>query len=227
MVWSDFGELIALALGIAISPMPVLGVVLMLLAPRGIRAGAGFAIGWLAGVGCAVSVFSLLSALLPVAASGATDTAFGLAPVIVGVALVVVGVIQIRRRARGEVDGDAVELPRWLSAVEKLTLTRSVVLGFGYAFFRPKNFVITVAAGLVIGRAEPGLAATAVALGVFTVIASLTIAAPPLAYALGGERAKALLVRLRVWLLANLATITGITLILIGLAVAVLGLISL
>lgn len=52
-MWSNLGELTALALGIAISPMPVLGVILMLLAPRGIHAGAGFAIGWIAGVGLA------------------------------------------------------------------------------------------------------------------------------------------------------------------------------
>jgi len=227
MVWSDFGELVALALGIAISPVPVLGVILMLLSPRGMRSGAGFAVGWLAGVGVAVTVFSLLSSLLPAAGGEATDTAFGLTPIIVGLALAAVGVIQIVRRTRGHADDDAAELPRWLSAVDKLTLTRSLVLGFGYAFFRPKNLVITVAAGLVIGRAEPGWAGTAIALGVFTAIASVTIAAPPVAYALGGDRVKALLVRLRVWLLANLAVITGLTLIVVGVAVVVLGLFSL
>ncbi|GAA3859541.1 hypothetical protein GCM10022381_00310 [Leifsonia kafniensis] len=226
-MWSDFGELIALALGIAISPMPVLGVILMLMAPRGMSAGAGFAFGWIGGVGLAVSIFSLLSSLLPARGSEGPDTAFGLTPVIVGAALVAVGVIQIWRRARGQADDDAAELPRWLSAVDKLTVTRSVVLGFSYAFLRPKNLVITIAAGLVIGRAEPGVAGTAIALGVFTVIASVTIAAPPLAYALGGEQVKATLVRLRVWLLANLALITGMTLILIGIALVVLGFVSL
>jgi hypothetical protein len=226
-MWSDFGELIALALGIAISPMPVLGVILMLLSPRGIRAGAGFAVGWLGGVGFAVTIFSLLSALLPARGNQETDTALGLTPVVVGLALIAVGVIQLRRRDRGHSDDDAEELPRWLSAVDRLTLTRSIVLGFGYAFFRPKNLVITVAAGLVIGRAEPGLAGTAIALGIFTAIASVTIAAPPLAYALGGERVKGMLVRMRVWLLGKLSIITGVTLSAIGVALVVLGLISL
>lgn len=226
-MWSNLGELIALALGIAISPMPVLGVILMLLAPRGIRAGAGFAIGWIAGVGLAVSLFSVLSSLLPEPGSAETDTAFGLAPVVVGAALIAVGIVQLRRRSHGRAVDDSGDLPHWLVAVEKLTLMRSIMLGFGYAFFRPKNLVITIAAGLLIGRVQPGVAETAIALVLFTVLASVTIAAPPAAYALGGARVKAMLVHTRVWLLANLAWITAVTLVLIGSALIVLGLLSL
>lgn len=238
-MWPDLGELIALALGIAISPLPILGVVIMLLSPKGMRAGAGFAIGWLAGVGFAVVGFSLLSALLPDRSDEQASTAFGLAPLILGALLVVVGVVQMRRKR--SVDGpddntgpdastpgveeaitDVESLPRWLSAVDNLTPTRSLLLGFGYAFLRPKNLLIAIAAGLAIGRSGSGIAETAIAWGIFTAIASVTIAAPPLAYAFGGPRVRRLLLRMRGWLLDHLSTITGVTLVLVGAALIVI-----
>ena len=42
------GDLLPLALGVAISPVPIIAVILMLLSPRAGAASLGFAVGWLA-----------------------------------------------------------------------------------------------------------------------------------------------------------------------------------
>ncbi len=61
---SVIGEILPLAVGIAISPIPIIAVILMLLSPHAKGASVGFMIGWLAGIGVAIVVFTLLSAVI-------------------------------------------------------------------------------------------------------------------------------------------------------------------
>ncbi len=60
-------------------------------------------------------IFSLLGAsALPESPLGRRDTATALLEIMIGAALIVLGVVQLRRRSRTERAG----LPRWLSAVD-------------------------------------------------------------------------------------------------------------
>ena len=59
------GEILPLAVGIAISPIPIIAAILMLLSPQAKGTSVGFLIGWVAGVVTAVVLFTLLSSVLP------------------------------------------------------------------------------------------------------------------------------------------------------------------
>ena len=59
------GDTLPLALGIAISPIPIIAAILMLLSPRARVTSVGFLLGWVLGIVVAVSAFTLLSAVLP------------------------------------------------------------------------------------------------------------------------------------------------------------------
>ena len=59
------GEILPLAVGIAISPIPIIAVILMLLSPRAKGASVGFMIGWVVGIIVAVVMFTLLSSVIP------------------------------------------------------------------------------------------------------------------------------------------------------------------
>ena len=59
------GEVLPLALGVAISPVPIMAAILMLLSPRAKGTGVGFLLGWVAGIVVAVTAFTLISSLLP------------------------------------------------------------------------------------------------------------------------------------------------------------------
>ncbi|UUT36730.1 GAP family protein [Microbacterium elymi] len=59
------GEILPLALGIAISPIPIIAAILMLLSPKARVTSVGFLLGWVAGIVVAVVVFTLLSSILP------------------------------------------------------------------------------------------------------------------------------------------------------------------
>src|SRR3954452_16607244 len=53
------GDLLPLAVGVAISPVPIIAVILMLLAPKAGRASTGFLIMWVVGIAAATTVFLL------------------------------------------------------------------------------------------------------------------------------------------------------------------------
>lgn len=62
---SIIGEILPLAVGIAISPVPIIAVILMLLSPRAKATSVGFLLGWLVGIIVAIVLFTLLSSVLP------------------------------------------------------------------------------------------------------------------------------------------------------------------
>jgi hypothetical protein len=59
------GEILPLAVGIAISPIPIIAAILMLLSPRVKGTSVGFLIGWLVGIVVAIVLFTLISSIIP------------------------------------------------------------------------------------------------------------------------------------------------------------------
>src|SRR3954453_443258 len=96
------GQLLPLAVGVALSPVPIIAVVLMLVTPRARSNGPAFVVGWLLGLG-------IVGAIVILAAdpAGATDDA---APatwvsglqLVLGILLLLVAARQWRGRPRGE-----------------------------------------------------------------------------------------------------------------------------
>ncbi|MEO6827251.1 MAG: GAP family protein [Microbacteriaceae bacterium] len=217
---SEITALIPLALTIAASPVPIAGLLLILLSPNGFASGTWFVIGWCVGIAFAASGLSYLSSLLPDIHAPRMLWADALVPLLVGVLLVVAGVIQWRKRPER---GAEAPLPRWMAAFERLKPGRAAVIGFAYAAFRPKSLVMAAAAGVVILRSAGDVASAVIWLLIFTVLASVTMVAPVLAYGLGGNAVRDGLIRGRRWLVGNLAVISSVALLSLGVALVVIG----
>ena len=218
---SEWGQLLPLALTIALSPLPLAALLLMLLAPGGFKAAAGFSIGWFVGVLLAATLLAVLSSLLPHDRSAGTRALQVAVPLLLGIGLIVLGMVQWHDRPRR---GTEVPLPRWLSALDRLTPARATLLGVGYAAFRPKNLVMAAAAGVVILGAHADPTGILISVAVFTALASITMLGPVIAYAFGGVAVRGRLERLRVWLVANMPTITVATVLLLGTFLVIAGL---
>lgn len=218
---TNIPELIPLALAIAISPIPLAGLLLKLMSPDGFRATIGLASGWFLGVGAAATGLSVLSTLLPEHDPEAARPFVALGSLVVGVALAGIGIVQIRSRPAGEA---TVTLPAWMGVLDRLGPWRAAAIGFGYAALRPKNLILAAAASVIIWRNNPEPVSVVISLVVFTVVASSTMIAPVLAYAFGTTVVRRSLVRLREWLLTHVAVITGVTFIVLGVALTVFGL---
>ena len=221
---SEWGDLIPLALTIAFSPLPLAGLLVLLLAPEGFRRGLGFSMGWVLGVAFAATVLALVSTLLPRDRDGDITAAVRVLVVLLGVFLVGSGALSWRRRASTTASPAT---PRWMSALDHLSPARATLIGFGYSAFRPKNIVLAAAAGVIIVRAQTQPAAIIVSVSLFTALASITMIAPVVLHAVGGDPVRDRLATLHAWLMGHLPAITSATFMLLGLLLIGAGLTAL
>ena len=216
------GETLPLAIGVAISPVPIIATILMLLSASAGRTGLGFLAGWVLGIAAALTAFILLSSLLGEAGTDGPRPIAGAVKLVIGLLLVLLAVRQWRGRPR---PGDTPELPKWMSAVDTMTPLRAAGLGAALAAANPKNLLLAASAGLVIG-AGSGTATIVGAATCFVVIAGASVAFPVLAYLAAPARISGWLDALKEWLVANNATIMAVLLLVIGVAVLGKGLAS-
>jgi len=206
------GQVLPTALGVAVSPVPIIAVILMLLAPRARASSVGFLVGWLVGIVVATSVFVLLAGALDQPADG-PSAVVGWIKVVLGVLLFAAAVKQFRGRPR---DGEQAALPKWMAAVDSMTAGRAFGLGALLSGVNPKNLDLCLAAGATIGAAELTAAGAVIAVAVFTVLAASTVAVPVLAYALAADRMAKPLDALRGWLVQENAVIMVVLLAVLG-----------
>jgi NAD/NADP transhydrogenase beta subunit len=179
------GDLLPSAVGVALSPVPIVAVILMLGTPRARTNGPMFAVGWVAGL-VAVGVIVLLVAG-DADSGGDTSTAVDVVVLLFGLLLLGVAVKQWQSRPRA---GETPEMPRWMAAIDQFSAGRSLGLGALLSGVNPKNLALTLAAAASLAQAGLSAGGDAVGLTVFVVIGSLTVAGPVLAYLFLGERAE-------------------------------------
>lgn len=211
-----------MAVGIAISPIPIIAAILMLLSPKAKGASLGFLFGWLVGIIAAIVIFTLLSSVLPQPADGAS-TVVGVIKIVLGALLLLLAVKQ-RRSRPGE--GEHAALPKWMAAIDTMTPAKALVLGFVLAAVNPKNLLLAASAGVVVGGASLTLGQTIAVITVFTVIAASTVLGPVIAYLAASAKMAEPLERLRDWLVDNNAAIMAVLLLVIGVSVVGKGIAS-
>ena len=80
----------------------------------------------------------------------------------------------------------------------------------GFAAVKPKNLLLTIAAGGAIAQTSPVPARQAVALLVFVAVASLGLAAPVAIRLVMGDRSEPLLADMRDWMVRENTTIVAV-----------------
>lgn len=207
------GDLLPLAIGVAISPIPIIAVILMLLVPRAQRASFGFLVGWVTGIAVAVVVVLLLAGGVTDEGADEPSVAVSWIRLILGVLLVLLAVMQWRGRSK---PGEEPSLPGWLKAIDKVTPGKAIGLGFLLSAINPKNFAMAIAAGVAVGSANLAGGQEAVAVVVFVLIAASTVAIPVVAYVLAPNRMQRPLDSLKSWLEVNNSTVMAVLLLVIG-----------
>ena len=187
MLGEAIGDLLPSAVGVALSPIPIVAVVLMLGTPRAGTNGPAFAAGWVVGL-VAVGVIVLLVAG-DADSSDDTSTAADVVTLVFGLLLLAVAVKQWRGRPR---PGEEPEMPKWMAAIDSFTPGRSFGLGALLSGINPKNLALTLAAAASLAQAGLSTGGDVAGLATFVAIGSLTVAGPVIAYlslGKGAERA--------------------------------------
>ena len=201
------GDILPLAIGVAISPIPIIAAILMLFSANAGRTSAGFLIGWVAGIVVATGLFTALAGSLGGSdqpTGGELDQDRAGRPAADGGPAPVAG--PARRARPAEVDGR--HRSDGLRAGARARLRAAAI--------DPKNLLMAVAAGVAIGSGGLGVGGDVVAVVIFTVIAAATVAVPVIAYAVAKERMREPLAKAKGWLEENNATVMAVLLLVIG-----------
>jgi hypothetical protein len=211
------GEILPLALGIAVSPIPIIAAILMLLSPQAKGTSVGFLLGWVVGIVVAVTVFTLLASVLPENDDDASNPTAGWIKIGLGVLLLLMAVKQWRGRPTGDHEP---QLPGWMKAIDTMTAAKGAGLGFLLSAVNPKNLLMSAGAGVIIGGTAAGLETgeEAVAIAVFTVIAAASVAVPVVGYLVASERMSGPLESMHQWLVKENAVVMAVLLLVIGVA---------
>jgi threonine/homoserine/homoserine lactone efflux protein len=209
-------QIIPLGIAVAFSPLPVIAVVLILATPAGRVNALSFAAGGLAAV---VVITALATVVL--GAAGADEGSGEDPSTWVSVGRLVLGALLLRFaagqwRARPRAGDPPPELPRWMRTIDTLGPGRAARMGVLLCGVNPKNLILILAAAAAIAAGGGSTADQAAALAVFTVLAMLGVALPIAGSVLLGERADAVLERLRSWMVRESTTIVAVIVVLIA-----------
>jgi threonine/homoserine/homoserine lactone efflux protein len=212
MLSDAIGNLLPAAVAVALSPIPIVAVISMLATPRARTNGPAFAAGWVLGL-AAVSVVVL------VVAGGADDpdsaTATTVNWVQVGLGALLLGLAGQQWRKRPK-KGEPTEMPGWMTTIDGFGPGKSFGFGVALSAANPKNLALTMAAASSIAQAGLSAADEAVAVAVFVVIGSVTVAGAVVAFLVAGRRAERPLASLKEFMADHSNVIMMVVLLVIG-----------
>ena len=207
------GQSLPVAVGVLISPLPIVAVVLMLVSGRARANAFAFLLGWFLAVGAVTLVVALLAGAGTGTGQG-TPLWAAIAKIVLGLALLLLAVKQWRGRPRAGVEPPA---PTWMAAIDGFTPVKAAGLAVLLGAVNPKNLLLVVSGGAAIATAAAGdTNAQVVASIVFALVASVGVAAPVFIYLFMGDRAAALLDELKAWMIHNNAVVMAVLLLVLG-----------
>jgi threonine/homoserine/homoserine lactone efflux protein len=207
------GDLLPAAVGIAISPIPIIAVVLMLGSARGRVNGPAFVAGWVVGVAGTGGIVLVVAGAVGARDSGGPADWVSWLMLALGAALLFLALKQWQARPRA---GEEAATPRWMGAVDHFTPAKAAGAGVVLSAVNPKNLVLILAGMAAIAQAGIPDEEQVLALVVFTAVATIGAAVPVVIYFATGDRAAELLDGLRAWLAQYNAVIMAVLLLVIG-----------
>jgi Sap, sulfolipid-1-addressing protein len=207
------GRSLPLAIGVALSPIPIIAVVVLLTSSRARFLGPVFVLGWLLGLVVVGAIVLAVVGPSGAGSSGQRTTGVSWVMIVLGVLLLVAAVRRLRGRTGPR---EEVPLPTWMAAIDRLKPAAALGGGVVLGGVRPKSLLLAVGGAAAI--AETGIAGgqQAIAYAVFAVIATIGVGAPVVVYFAMGTRSAELLGHLNGWMRRNNAVIVAVVLLVIG-----------
>jgi threonine/homoserine/homoserine lactone efflux protein len=210
------GDLLPLALGVAISPVPIIAVILMLLSAHPTGTSVAFLVGWVLGIAVVLTLVTLVVGPATDSAGASPSVVSSVLKLILGAAAVLLAVRQWRSRPRGD---EPTAMPKWMAAIDHVAVGRAFGLGALLSGVNPKNLTLCITAGVTIGSAELPGKSQLLAGAAFVLIGSCSVALPVLAYLVARDRAQQPLNELRTWLTTNNTAVMSVLLLVMGVSI--------
>ena len=201
------------AVGIAISPIPIVAIVLMLGTENAKSDSLSFLVGWIVAMAVAGAVLLAVVGSSDPTDNGAPADWSSTLKLVLGIVLLGLAVKQWRNRPRA---GEDAPMPKWMNSVEGFTPAKSAGLGVIVAVVNPKNLILIIGGATAISQTDVGGGDQAIVWAIFILIATIGVAAPVLIYFAMGDKAAGILEDLKGWMARNNAAIMAVILVIIG-----------
>jgi hypothetical protein len=206
------GELLPLMVAVALSTVPILVTVTILLTPDSRSTAIAFLIGWLAGMFVVTGLLALVLQWIPRSAAPQHQPRVGAAEIVIGCALIAYGVFLVARRRS---TSPRTELPSWLRSVGELRPIASIALAVALNL-RPKALLLSTTAGIILGTSRLAPAQTIWTLAIFVAVGGSTVAVPVILAVLRPDTMRRPLQATEAWITRNSRTVTLVVVFIAG-----------
>jgi threonine/homoserine/homoserine lactone efflux protein len=206
-------EVLTYAIGVAISPVPIIAVILMLFTAKARVNGSMFALGWALALALVSAVVYFASDAADAATNSTTSDTISWGQILFGVLLLLLAARQWRSRPN---PGDEPRMPKWMAGIDTFTPAKAFGLAVLLAGVNPKNLLLSAGAGSALAELGPSTTDAVVALIVFVVFGTSTIAGPVIYYLTSGEKAKTQLDSAKGWLAVHNAAVMTVLFLVFG-----------
>jgi hypothetical protein len=202
-----------MAIGVVISPVPIIAVILMLITPKARSNGLAFLAGWVLGLAVVGGIILIIANTAGIAESSGPSKTVSAIKLVLGLLLLLAAFRQWRKRPKA---GEEAPLPKWMKALDGFTPGKALAAGALLSGVNPKNLILNATAAAGIAQAGLSGAQQAVALIVLVAVGSLGIIAPVGVYLGMGDKAGHVLDGWKTWLAANNATVMVVLFLVFG-----------
>ena len=214
------GEVLTFGAGVAISPAGLIAVILVLFSRRARVNGPLFLLGWVLALGTLSAVVYAISNQSNAGSSNTSSDSVSWLKIALGAGLILLARREFRKRPK---PGAEPEMPKWMKRVDGLTPVQAFGLGALLGAANPKNLALAIGAAAGLGQLGLSTADAVVALIVFVVVGSLSIAIPVAYHLIGGDKSKAQLESLKDWLAQHNEAVMAVLFLVFGVALIAKG----
>jgi hypothetical protein len=151
-VSEGIAEILTYAIGVAISPVPIIAVILMLFSARARVNGPMFLAGWVVALGVvSIAAYTLADAGDTATDSTAADTV-SWGQIVVGVLFLLIAAKQWRGRPTAGVEP---AMPKWMAGIDAFSPLKAFTLALLLAGVNPKNLLLSAGAGAALAQLGP------------------------------------------------------------------------
>lgn len=209
---SDIGAVFPIGVAAALSTVPLLVTIALLLAPNGRMGALYFMVGWIAGLFGVAALFGLGLSVLSPRSTATEDPLFATIEMVIGFAFFSFGVaLLVKKRSQNQSSAGGAWAKR-LNGMRPLTAA-----GLGIVLnLRPKALLLAAAVGVVVGVGNSGAIGSLMPLLVYTALGCSTVAIPVIVTLLRPHLMEPRLLEARSLIERNQRVVTGVVLIMVG-----------
>ena len=111
-MWAALGQVLPIAVAAAMSSVPILIALSILLSPHKRQSGPAFLFGWIVGIAVALVAFTALAHVIPSVPPRKSQVAIGVSLIVIGLALLILAIVVWRRASQPEAAVNPDGLPR-------------------------------------------------------------------------------------------------------------------